>query len=121
MEFNKGFDSQYRIEQKRQIEDLFTTVVNFHAGAEIKIPRLPILGRIGTMYMPSPFAGDPSEFDKKYLTGGVGVILANMFTVDLAYAYGWWKDFGDNYGVNVSRTFQDITVNNLIVNFSVNL
>ena len=49
------------------------------------------------------------------------VILANMFTVDVAYAYGWWKDFGDNYGVNVSRTFQDITVNNLIVNFSVNL
>jgi hypothetical protein len=121
MEFNKGFDSQYRIEQKRQIEDLFTTVVNFHAGAEIKIPRLPIFGRIGTMYMPSPFSGDPSEFDKKYLTGGVGVILANKFTVDVAYAYGWWKDFGDNYGVNVSRTFQDITVNNLIVNFSVNL
>jgi len=121
MEFNKGFDSQYRIERKREIEDLFTTVVNFHAGAELVIPRLPIFGRIGIMYLPSQFAGDPSEFDKKYITGGVGVYLAEMFKIDLAYAYGWWKDFGDNYGINVSRTFQDINVNSFIVNFAVSL
>ena len=121
MEFYKGFDSQYRIERKREIEDLFTTVVNFHAGAEVKFPKLPVSARIGMMYLPSQFAGDPSEFDKKYFTGGVGVFLAKMFKVDVAYAYGWWQDFGDNYGVNVSRTFQDINVNNFIVNFTVNL
>ncbi|NNJ53305.1 MAG: hypothetical protein HKP17_09055 [Ignavibacteriaceae bacterium] len=121
MDFNKGFDSQYRIERKREIEDLFTTVVNLHAGAEFKFPQTPVLGRFGVMYLPSQFEGDPSEFDKKYLTAGVGVYLANMFKIDVAYAYGWWEDFGDNYGVNASRTLQDITVNNFIVNFIVNL
>jgi hypothetical protein len=121
MEFNKGFDSRYRIERKREIEDLFKTVVNLHIGAELYIPNLPIIARVGGMYLPSQFKDDPSEFDKKYFTAGVGIYLAKMFRIDAAYAYGWWKDFGDNYGVNVSRTFQDIAVNNLIVNFSVNL
>jgi hypothetical protein len=73
------------------------------------------------MYLQSPYANDPSEFDKKYITVGGGALIDNMFGIDVAYAYGWWKDYGDNYGVNVSRTFQDITVNNLILNLSVKL
>jgi len=121
MEFTEGFDYTYRAARKKEIEDLFSTAIDYHLGAEVKIPRLPIFGRAGFMYLRSPYADDPSEFDKKYLTIGGGALIDNMFGIDIAYAYGWWKDFGDNYGVNVSRTFQDISVNNLILNLSVKL
>ncbi|MGB5528788.1 MAG: hypothetical protein WBQ32_02370, partial [Ignavibacteriaceae bacterium] len=121
MEFTEGFDYAYRAERQAEIDDLFSAAIDYHFGAEVKIPNLPIFGRAGFMYLQSPYADDPSEFDKKYLTLGGGVLVDNIFGIDLAYAYGWWKDFGDNYGVNVSRTFQDISVNNLILNLSVKL
>jgi hypothetical protein len=121
MEFNEGFDSQYRIERQQEIEDLFTTVINYHLGAEFSLTGYPMSFRIGGMYLPSPYNNDPSEYDKKYITAGLGLKFGEIFGVDLAYAYGWWKDFGDNYGVNVSRTYQDISVNNFILSFQASL
>lgn len=118
MEFTEGFDESYRIERQKEIDDLFRTALNLHAGAEVKIPLLPIFGRIGAMYLQSPYLNDPEEFDKKFLTAGAGIVFADIFSIEAAYAYGWWQDFGDNYGVDISRTYQDITVNNLIVNFT---
>ena len=117
MEFTDGFDYSYLSDRNREIEDLFTTTLNYHLGAEFRIPiQIPLWGRAGFMYLPSPYANDPSEYDKKYLTAGAGTLIDDTFGIDLAYAYGWWKDYGDNYGSNVSRTYQDINVNNLFLN-----
>ena len=121
MEFTEGFDFTYRAERQAEINELFTTTIDYHLGAEVKIPTLPIFGRAGFMYFQSPFKDDPSQFDRKYLTIGAGTLINNIFTVDIAYAYGWWENFGDNYGVDVSRTNQDITSSNLILNLSINL
>ena len=121
MEFTEGFDYNYRNDRQKEIDDLFTTTIDYHLGAEIKLLNLPIFGRAGVMYLQSPYADDPSEFDKKYFTLGAGILIDSVFGIDVAYSYGWWKDFGDNYGVNVSRTFQDINVNNIILNLSARL
>jgi len=121
MNFSEGFTTEYRIARNREIEDLFTTTLNYNLGAEVKVPSLPIWGRIGTMYFQSPFANDPGEFDKKYLTVGAGIELGHRFKIDAAYAFGWWEDFGDNYGVNESRTFQDINVHQVVLNVSTQL
>ena len=118
MEFTKGFDSNYRIERQKEIDELFRTTINYYAGGEIKIPFLPIYGRAGAMYLQSPYADDPMEFDKKYITLGGGIIFDEVFAIEAAYSYGWWTDFSDNYGSNVSRTYQDITVENVILNLS---
>jgi len=77
MEFTKGFDSNYRIERQKEIDELFRTTINYYAGGEIKIPFLPIYGRAGAMYLQSPYADDPMEFDKKYLTVGGGYLFEN--------------------------------------------
>jgi len=121
MEFTKGFSTEYRIARNSEIEDLFTATLNYNVGAEFKVPRLPIWGRIGAMYIQSPFANDPVKFDKKYLTSGAGIELGGQFKIDAAYAFGWWEDFGDNYGVNESRTYQDINVHQVILNISTRL
>lgn len=102
----------------RDIKDLFRGVANFNAGLEYRIPQTPLRVRGGFILNPSPFKGDASDFDKKYITAGAGFLTSESFAFDIGYAYGWWKDMGDNYGSGVSRTLQDVTYNNLIFTFS---
>lgn len=118
MGFTNGFDSNYRIERQKEIDELFRTTVNYYAGGEIKIPSSSIYCRAGAMYLQSPYLDDPADFDKKYITLGGGIIFEDVFGIEAAYSYGWWKDFSDNYGSNVSRTYQDITVQNVIITLS---
>jgi len=121
MEFTGGFDYSLRLNKNKEIEDLFTTVVNLSAGAEFDIPQSPFKLRVGGMYRPSPYSGDPSEFDKKYLTAGGGFDLGETISINLAYAYGWWKDYTENYDIDVSRVQQDITYHHFILSFSTRL
>jgi len=121
MEFTEGLGTEYRIERNKEIDDLFRTAVTYNGGVEVKIPHLPIWGRVGAIYIQSPYLNDTTEFDKKYLTAGAGIKLGNSLKLDIAYAYGWWNDFSDNYGSNVSRVQQDINVQNFILNISTSL
>ncbi len=121
MEFTGGFDSGFRIERNKQIEDLFTTVVNLSIGAEFEIPQSPFRLRVGGMYLPSPYSGDPTDFDKKFITAGAGFTLGEPVSINIGYAYGWWKDFTDNYDSNVSRIQQEISNHQLILTISTSL
>jgi long-subunit fatty acid transport protein len=121
MEFTSGFDKNDRIEKNKDIEDLFRTAVTLNIGAEIQFPSLPFVARIGGIYMQSPYLDDPAEFDKKYLTAGLGFNFQNSFRIDIGYAFGWWKNFSDNYGSDVSRVQHDVNTNNIILGVSAGL
>ena len=118
MQFTKGLGTDYRLQRNKEIENLFRTAVTYNVGAEMKVPNLPIWGRIGGMYFQSPYKNDPTDFDKKYFTAGVGVKLGGIFSIDVGYAYRWWKDFTDNYDSNVSRISHDVNVQNVVINIS---
>lgn len=110
MEFKnpEGIDPLYFSERNADIKKLLRVAYNANVGAELSLPLLPIKLRAGAIYQQSPFEDDDPAFDRKYLTAGVGFNFEGVFGIDIAYAYGWWKDIGDNYGVDVSRTYQDI-------------
>ncbi len=112
MKFSDGFDAENRSLKNKDIKNLFGSKLNFNVGGEYTIPYTPVNLRAGFIYKPSPYVDDPSDFHKKYLTAGVGVLFGGSILIDVGYAYGWWKDFGDNYGSNLSRVNQDIKVNN---------
>jgi long-subunit fatty acid transport protein len=116
MEFTSGFDPGDMHLNNRDINDLFRAVVNYNIGAEFNIPFVNLSLRGGFIYNPSPFKGDPKKYDKKYITSGIGFLVNESIAFDIAYAHGWWKDFGDNYGSDLSRTHQDIKLNKLIFN-----
>jgi len=97
------------------IQDLLRSVVNLNVGLEYTIPQIGLRVRGGFMYQPSAYKDDPSKFDKKYVTGGLGFLTQGSFGIDFAYVHGWWSDYGDNYGSNVSRTFQDIKYNKFVL------
>lgn len=110
MEFKnpEGIDQSFFSEQNSVIKQTMRVAYNGNIGAELTLPLLPIKLRAGAIYQQSPFEADDPEFDRKYLTAGVGFNFEGVFGIDIAYAYGWWKDIGDNYDANVSRTYQDI-------------
>jgi long-subunit fatty acid transport protein len=114
---NSGIDWA---QKNQEIKDSMSTVININVGAEYSIPNSNVNIRAGFMYAPSAYRSDPSSFNKKYFTLGLGYDATKYISLNVAYAYGWWKDYGDNYGVGLSRTFQDITMNNAVFTLKYN-
>lgn len=111
---DKGLSPQYINDRNREIKDLLTAAVNYNLGLEYTIPKIGLRIRGGFINQPSAFADDPLEFDRKYFTGGIGYLADETIGIDLGYAHGWWDYFEDNYSQNVSRTFQEIKVDNFV-------
>ena len=111
----EGLSSSYISDANKEIKDLLRSAVNYNVGLEYNVPIVGLKLRGGYLMQQSPFEGDDSDFNHQYVTGGIGFLANGNIGLDLAYAYGWWNDIGDNYGSNVSRTFQEINTHNLIL------
>jgi len=111
----EGLSSSYISEMNRSIKEILTSAFNYNIGFEYTVPTVGLRIRGGFMNQPSPFEGDDFDFAHKYITGGLGFLADGNIGIDVAYAYGWWKDIGDNYDSNVSRTFQDVKVHNVML------
>lgn len=110
-----GLSANYVSDVNKEIKDVLRTVLNYNFGFEYTVPTIGLRIRGGFINQASAFKGDASDFNHKYLTGGLGFLADGNIGIDIAYAYGWWKDIGDNYGSNVSRTFQDVKVHNVML------
>ncbi|NWF88547.1 MAG: outer membrane protein transport protein [Ignavibacteriaceae bacterium] len=110
-----GLGEDYVAEVNKDVKDLLGAVVNYNLGIEYTLPEIGLRLRGGFFVKPSAYKEDDQSFDKKYFTAGLGFLAEEAVSIDIGFAHGWWKDFGDNYGTNLSRTIQDISVNNLIV------
>ncbi len=118
MEFTDGLPLDVMTQNNKDIQQIFRSTVNYNFGVEYTVPMIDISLRAGYMFLQSPYKNDPEEFNKKFTTFGIGIAPHSNFTIDLAYAHGWWKTFDDNYGVNESRTIQDISRNTFLVSFA---
>ncbi len=115
-----GLSTDYVNQANQQIKNVLRSVFNYNLGAEYTFPVIGVRLRAGYMVMPSAFQSDAStsNYDRKYVTFGVGYLAQGAVGFDLAYAHGFWKNFGDNYGTDVSRTFQNITKDKLILSMT---
>lgn len=93
----------------QSIKNELKSVVNFNVGAEYTIPVIELRLRAGYLRQPSAYQGDPSSYDRNYVTGGLGYIIDQDVSIDVGYAHGWWSNYIDNYGTNVSRVNESIT------------
>lgn len=118
LEYTNGFEQKILLEKNEEIDQLLESVVNLNFGAELTLPYPALKIRTGFIYNPSPFIGDGNQYDKKYFTAGLGFPISRNLIFDGAYMYGWWKNFGDNYGVDVSRTYQDISLDKFVLSLS---
>ncbi len=118
LEFTNGFEKDELFEMNNAIEELFESTINWNFGAEFTLPYPAMKIRGGFIYNPSPYVGDDAEFDKKYITAGLGFPVTKKFLFDFAYVRGLWNNYGDNYDVGVSRTYQEIKLNKLVFSVS---
>ena len=111
----EGIAADYIAGINKNIQSNLTAIINYNVGAEYTIPTVGLRVRAGYFVQPSAYKGDPTSFDKKYITAGVGFLAEEAIGLDLAFAHGWYSDIGDNYGSNLSRTTQDIKENHFIL------
>jgi long-subunit fatty acid transport protein len=113
MEF-KGLSPSRTARNNKDIKQLFRSVMDYKLGTEYNILQSGIRLRAGYFVKNSPFKDDPSDFNRKYLTFGIGYITPEGFSLDLAFVRGTWKNIGDNYGSNVSRTYQSLKTTDIV-------
>ena len=113
MEF-KGLSPSKTAKNNREIKQLFRSVMDYKLGAEYNVLQSGLRIRAGYFVKNSPFKDDPSDFNRKYLTFGVGYITPEGFSLDLAFVRGTWKNIGDNYGNGVSRTYQSLKTTDIV-------
>lgn len=88
------------LQENRYIKRAFRQTTNLRGGAELSFWDWGIVLRGGMAYLPSPYKGDPASFDKKYITGGVGVELDRNTMLNVSVARGTWSTFRDNYYIS---------------------
>jgi len=100
------------------IKEVFRPTLNWRVGLEYDLSRLGLRLRGGFIYNTSPFERDQtSEFDQKYMTGGLGILLSGSTMLDVAYARGWWKT--DRLSNDLSsRVNEDIITDNFLLTLS---
>ena len=118
-EFSGGLDESVIAANNKAINSNFRAALNYNLGAELKIPFTEIRARAGIIYQMSPYKNDPKEFDKVFLNAGVGIVVGDALSFDVAYSYGFWETYSDNYGVNQSRVFQEINSHTVIVSTTI--
>ena len=106
--------------QNNEIRKIFRETANLRGGIEYDLFGLGVRLRGGFIYNPSPYLGDPKSYDRKTITGGLGIMLAATTMLDVTYARGWYETFRYNYiqGDISSRTDEQITTNTFLLTFS---
>ncbi|MBU0473470.1 MAG: hypothetical protein KKF62_04850 [Bacteroidetes bacterium] len=108
MEFSGDIEQSIIKDNNRVINDNFRAALNYNLGAELRVPNTGICARAGLMYYESPYKDDPTSFDRVYLNAGAGIEVNESIKFDLAYSYGFWDTYSDNYGSDLSRVSQKV-------------
>ena len=120
MEFTN--DNPDLIEENRVIRDVMQATTNLRGGAEFTLFDLGLKLRGGVVYNPSPYKGDPKDYDQLYYTAGLGIIVDENVILNASYAIGKWKTFRDNYYIpglaTPSRTNESVNSQTLDVTLS---
>ncbi|MFQ5706445.1 MAG: OmpP1/FadL family transporter [bacterium] len=112
-----------KTEANRLIEESYRATMRIRGGAEFTLPFTGLSFRVGYFRDPSIFENALSDQDKQFYTAGVGFLLAKQVKLDLAYAYGFWK----NRNVarpetnDVTSLVEDVTVNKVFVSLAFRL
>ncbi len=105
-------------EENQAIKTNMRATVNPNFGAEYTFADMGLRLRAGYFYEQSPYKNDPTSYNRKYYTYGAGFLVEDNISIDAAFVMGSWKTIGDNYGYELSRTYQDVTMTKLVLSFS---
>jgi long-subunit fatty acid transport protein len=122
MEFNN--DNADLAGENRVIRNIYQETTNLRGGAEVTLWELGLKLRVGFLWNPSPYKADANnpDFNQLGLTGGIGFMIDEQTSLNIAAALGQWKTFRNNYYLaatpSSSTTSEKISSNSVNVTFS---
>jgi long-subunit fatty acid transport protein len=78
-------------ESNRQIKRTYTDAFRFHLGAEYLIPQISTSLRAGFYRDPLPYKSLYVKKNRTFFTAGVGFLIDQVMTLDVAWAHGSWE------------------------------
>lgn len=105
------------IVQNGDIKSLFRSTWELRFGGEYDIAGSGFRLRAGYGIRPSPYKGDPSDYDRRTISGGAGMLLGGSVMLDVAYTNTAWKNYRSNYDAT-SRVNEDLTWNTFVATLS---
>ncbi len=115
MKFSDGLDVPQRSGLNKEIIDTYTQTFNVKIGAEFRLPFTGLSARAGAMYITDPIAETPTEFDRKFLTAGLGIKSGEgAMEFNVAYVYGFWDQISRDYGSSIPQIYQEIISQNIV-------
>ena len=114
-EFKNATDAV--MELNSDIKSTLRSVVNFRGGIEYTIPDVDLRLRGGYQYYPSPFKGDPSDYNQKIMSFGLGYLVAESMMIDATYSMNSYSTKRVNYDAT-SETLEKVKTGNLLVTLS---
>ena len=119
MKFSGDLEVPEQSALNKKIIDTYTQTFNLKMGAEFRLPFTGLSARAGAMYIPYPVADAPTEFDRKFLTAGLGIRSGEgAMEFNVAYVYGWWDHVAEDYGSSIQPIRQSIISQNILASLS---
>ena len=87
----------------RMIQDSYTDVLRWHVGAEYLFPTIGTTLRVGYYQNPLPDKSMWIKKDRNYLTAGVGFLIDQVMTLDLAWVHGGWET--NDFNINLAEKY----------------
>lgn len=78
-------------EANRQVKRTYRDALGLHVGAEYLIPQIGTSLRAGYYRDPLPFRSDLVGKNRSFVTAGVGFLIDQVMTLDVAWAHGSWE------------------------------
>jgi long-subunit fatty acid transport protein len=94
----------------RQIQDTYKATLRYHLGAEFLIPRISTTLRAGFFRNPLPYKAEWVKKDRDFFTTGVGFLIDQVMTLDIAWAHGSWELKNFTPGLTEKYTVNQIFV-----------
>ena len=110
LRFNNGSSELDVLNQDAQ--DMLRPILSLHFGGEYVIPIIGLSVRAGFGLEPSPYKGDPSSFDTKTISGGLGLLLSKSVLLEAGIQHTTYH--------TLHTIYDDLTVENTPVNATVN-
>lgn len=102
------------LEENQIIRQDYRGTVQYNFGGEVYIENLRTKLRGGYAMVPSPLDNAPSDLDKTFISGGIGLMVDRFVSLDLTYLRGSWKQLSEDE-FTPGGTLEDITTNKVLV------
>ncbi len=93
-------DNPDLLAENRYMKKTFRETINLCGGIEVTLWDLGVVLRGGYSLVPSPYQNDPSSYDQRTVTGGIGIRLDSNAMLNVGGSLGRWSSFRDNYYID---------------------